>query len=134
LYCGLLLLREVHVRDEPNAHDRKAALFGHERIHPDRGEEWRKQMIHKLLMTTAAFFLIAGPAAAATVKNTGNSEITIGIDHGNKEMTKTIAAGQSAKLDCPDGCGVTGPWGFSWMVSEGDSVTTDGKPLVTVTQ
>lgn len=91
-------------------------------------------MYAKILTATAALFLVAGPAAAATVENTSDSEITIGIDHGDKEQTKTIGAGESAKLDCKDGCGVTGPWGFSWMMSEGDTVTTDGKPLVTVTQ
>ena len=91
-------------------------------------------MYSKLLMATAALFLVAGPAAAATVENTSDSEITIGVDLGNTERTETIGAGKSVELDCKDGCGVTGPWGFSWMMSEGDTVTTDGKPLVTVTQ
>jgi hypothetical protein len=97
-------------------------------------DEGGMSMYAKLLMATTALFLVAGPAAAATVKNTGSSEITIGVDHGDKELTKSIGPGESAKLDCKDGCGVTGPWGFSWMASEGDTVTTDGKPLVTVTQ
>jgi hypothetical protein len=91
-------------------------------------------MYSKLLMATAALFLVAGPAAAATVKNTSDSEITIGIDHGDKEKVEKVPAGGSAKLDCKEGCGVTGPWGFSWMVSEGDTVTTDGSSMVTVKQ
>jgi hypothetical protein len=91
-------------------------------------------MLSRILMATTALFLIAGPAAAATVKNTSGSEITIGVDLGNQERTETIGAGKSAKLDCPDGCGVTGPWGFSWMVSEGDTVSTDGSSMVTVKQ
>jgi hypothetical protein len=91
-------------------------------------------MYWKLLVGTAALFLIAGPAAAATVKNTGSSEITIGIDYGNKEKVEKVPAGGSAKLDCKEGCGVTGPWGFSWMVAEGDTITTDGSSLVTVNE
>ena len=87
----------------------------------------------KVLLGTAAIVLIAGPAAAVTVKNTSDVEITIGIDRGAKESTKTVGAGKSAKFDCPDGCGVTGPWGFSWMAAGDDEISTDGKPLVTVT-
>lgn len=86
----------------------------------------------KVLMGTVALLMIAGPAAAVTVKNTSSAEISIGIDTGNSESTKKIAAGKSAKIDCPDGCGVTGPWGFSWMASGDDVITTDGKSLVTV--
>lgn len=88
----------------------------------------------RILMTTAALVLAAGTAAAATVKNTSDGEITIGVDMGNNEKIEKIAAGKSAKLDCKDGCGVTGPWGFSWWVAEGDTVTTDGSSLVTVKQ
>ncbi len=35
-------------------------------------------------------------------------------------------------IDCQDGCGVTGPWGFSWMASGNDIITSDGTALVTV--
>ena len=89
-------------------------------------------MYAKLLTATAALFLVAGPAAAATVKNTDSSEITIGIDHGDKELTKTVGAGDSVKLDCKDACGVTGPWGFSWFAKGGDTISSNGQALVTV--
>jgi hypothetical protein len=80
----------------------------------------------------AALALIATPAAAVTVKNSSSGEITIGVDTGNKEKIETIAAGKSVKLDCKEGCGVTGPWGFSWMASGDDEIDTDGTALVTV--
>lgn len=88
----------------------------------------------RFLMATAALVLAAGTATAATVKNTSSGEITIGVDMGNQEKIEKIAAGKEVKLDCKDGCGVTGPWGFSWMLAEGDSITTDGTSLVTVTE
>lgn len=88
----------------------------------------------KVLMGTAALLMIAGPAAAVTVKNTSDAEFTIGVDMGNKEDVKTIGAGKSVKLDCPEGCGVTGPWGFSWMASGDDEISSDGTSLVTVTK
>jgi hypothetical protein len=88
----------------------------------------------KVLIGTAAFLAFAGPAAAVTVKNTSGGEITIGVDMGSKEEVKEIGAGKSVKFDCPDGCGVTGPWGFSWMASGDDEISTDGQALVTVTE
>jgi hypothetical protein len=86
----------------------------------------------KLLGTAAVLALVATPAAAVTVKNDAAAEITIGVDMGDKEEIKTVGAGKSVKLDCPDGCGVTGPWGFSWMASGDDTITTNGQALVTV--
>ncbi len=88
----------------------------------------------KVLVGTAAFLAFAGPAAAVTVKNTSGGEITIGVDMGSKEEVKEIGAGKSVKFDCTDGCGVTGPWGYSWMAKTGDTIKTDGKPLVVVTE
>ena len=38
----------------------------------------------------------------------------------------------AARIDCKDGCGVTGPWGFSWMASGNDIITSDSTALVTV--
>jgi hypothetical protein len=76
--------------------------------------------------------LIAGPAAAVTVNNTSNAEISIGVDWGSKEKAETIPAGKSVTFECKDGCGVSGPWSFSWMAKGDDVITTDGKPLVTV--
>jgi hypothetical protein len=73
------------------------------------------------------------PAASAlTVSNTGSKEFSIAVDMGNKEMTKTVAAGKSAKIDgCDSGCGVTGPWGYSKWGMAGDEIKSDGTPLVT---
>jgi hypothetical protein len=86
----------------------------------------------KVLMGTAAFLMIAGPAAAVTVKNNSDAEISIGIDWGDKNKVETVAAGKSVEFECKEGCGVTGPWGFSWMASGDDVIPTDGKSLVTV--
>lgn len=81
----------------------------------------------------AAFvFALAAPAYAVTVENKSNGEFTIGVDLGNAEKVETIAAGKSVKLDCKDGCGVTGPWGFSWFAKPGDTISSDGQALVTV--
>ena len=86
----------------------------------------------KLLAGATAFLLMAGPAAAVTVKNTSNAEITIGVDWGSKEKVETVPAGKSVTFECKDGCGVTGPWGFSWKASGDDEIVTDGTALVTV--
>ena len=84
-----------------------------------------------LASSTAALLLLTGSAAAVTVTNTGSNEITVGVDHGNKEELKKIPAGKSVKLDCKEGCGVTGPWGFSWLAQPGETFTTDGKSMIT---
>ena len=89
----------------------------------------------KLLCATAAAALalsIAGPAFAVTVKNTSSGEFTIGVDMGSSEKVETIAAGKSVELDCKAGCGVTGPWGFSWMAKGDDTISSNGKSLVSV--
>ena len=85
----------------------------------------------KLLAAATALVLIAGPAAAVTVKNTSNAEITVGVNWGNKTKVETVAAGKSVSFESKDGCGVTGPWGFSWMAKGDDVIPTDGKSLVT---
>jgi len=72
------------------------------------------------------------PASAVTVKNTSSGEFTIGVDMGNSEKIETIAAGKDVKLDCKDGCGITGPWGFSWMAKGDDVISSNGQALVTV--
>lgn len=74
--------------------------------------------------------LMATPAAALTVENQDAAELKVGIDEGNTEHVETIAAGKSGDLSamCKDGCGLTGPWGFSWMAQPGDKLTfKDGK-------
>ena len=86
--------------------------------------------VKTLASSTAAPLLLTGSALGVTVKNTGSSEITIGVDHGNKEEVKEIPAGKSVKLNCKDGCGVTGPWGFSWLAQPNETFTTDGKSII----
>jgi hypothetical protein len=86
----------------------------------------------KFAAAAAAFVLLAAPAAAVTVKNNSNAEITIGVDWGSKEKVETIPAGKSVTVECKEGCGVTGPWGFSWKASGNDEIVTDGTALVTV--
>lgn len=88
----------------------------------------------RILMATAALVVAAGSATAATVKNTGGSEFTIGVDMGDKEKIEKVAAGKSVSLDCKDGCGVTGPWGFSWWLADGGTISSDGSSMVTVKQ
>lgn len=85
-------------------------------------------------VATAAFALaLAGPAAAAvTVKNTSAGEFTVGVDLGNSEKVETIAAGKEIKVDCPEGCGITGPWGFSWKVKGDDVISSNGESLISV--
>ncbi len=73
----------------------------------------------------AAAALLATPAAALTIENQDKAELKIGIDEGNVEHVESVAAGKSADLSakCKDGCGLTGPWGFSWMAKPGDKLT-----------
>lgn len=75
---------------------------------------------------------LAAPASAVTVKNTSSGEFTIGIDYGTSEKIETIPAGKEVKFDCKDGCGVTGPWGFSWMAKGDDVLASSGQSLVSV--
>jgi len=87
----------------------------------------------KTLKTSAlalAATLIAVPALALTIENQDKAEIKVGIDEGNIEHVESIAAGKTGDLSakCKEGCGLTGPWGFSWMAKPGDKlVFNDGK-------
>jgi hypothetical protein len=87
--------------------------------------------IKALAFVMAATAFLATPAAAVSVTNTGNQEFNIGVDHGDLEEVKSLAAGKTAKFDCPDGCGVSGPWGYSWMASGDDTLSSDGKSRIT---
>lgn len=84
----------------------------------------------KCLAAVIAAVLFTAPAYAVTVENKSAGAIKIGIDYGAKEEVKDIEANKSVKFDCPEGCGVTGPWGFSWMAQGDDVITTDGSSLV----
>lgn len=89
-------------------------------------------LVRMFLVLAAAVALSAGPASAVTVSNSSDSEISIGIDHGSKENVQQVPAGKSISFDCKDGCGVTGPWGFSWMAHGDNSFKTNGKSLIDV--
>lgn len=88
----------------------------------------------RTLVGTALLVALAGPAAAVTVKNTASAEVTIGIDYGDKEKVESIPAGKSVTFECKDGCGISGPWSFSWMAKGDDEITTNGQSLVTVVE
>jgi len=93
-------------------------------------------MTKTLAAGIVASMLAVTPAFALTVTNESAEEVTIGLDMGNKESVHKIPAGQSVsfKSECDDGCGVTGPWAYSWMAKTGDTIKTDGKPLVVLTE
>jgi hypothetical protein len=89
--------------------------------------------VHKhIFIAAAAAFALTAPAGAVTVKNAAAAEVTIGIDYGNSEKIMKIPAGKSATFDCKDGCGISGPWEFSWRAKGNDVITTDGQSLVSV--
>ena len=72
-----------------------------------------------------AALLLATPAAALTIENQDKAELKFGIDEGDVEHVETVAAGKSGDFSakCKEGCGLTGPWGFSWMAKAGDKLT-----------
>ncbi len=78
----------------------------------------------KSLCIAVAVAACATPGWALTVENQDKAELKVGIDEGNTEHVETIAAGKTGDLTakCKNGCGVTGPWGFSWMAVPGDKL------------
>jgi hypothetical protein len=90
--------------------------------------------IKALASVCAASVLLASPAMAVTVENTSDKEFKIGVDYGNKEDVKTVAAQKAAKLDCPEGCGITGPWGYSWLAKGDDKMSSDGTSQIVVSE
>lgn len=87
----------------------------------------------KVLATScAALLLLSTAASAVTVKNTSDKEITIGVDRGAEESVEKIAPGKSAQLECKEQCGLTGPWGFSWMAKGDATISSNGESLVNV--
>jgi hypothetical protein len=87
-----------------------------------------------LASVCAASMLLASPAMAVTVENTSDKEFKIGVDYGNKEDVKTVASQKSTKIDCPDGCGITGPWGYSWLATGNDDMSSDGTSQIVVSE
>jgi hypothetical protein len=78
----------------------------------------------KASLLAMAAALIAAPASALTIENQDKAELKVGIDEGAVEHVESIAAGKTGDLSakCKDGCGLTGPWGFSWMAKPGDKL------------
>lgn len=91
-------------------------------------------MFRSFSYSCAALLLLTSAASAVTVKNTSDKEITIGVDKGNDEKTQKIGAGDSVQLECKEQCGVTGPWGFSWMAKGDATISSDGQSLINVTE
>ena len=54
-----------------------------------------------------------------------------GIDYGAKSTVEKVPAGKSVTFECKDGCGVTGPWGFSRIAKGGDTFTSNGQSMIT---
>lgn len=84
----------------------------------------------RIASLVAAGLLLASPAYAVTVENSSSNDVKIGVDHGNDEEVLSVAAKKSAKFDCPDGCGVTALWGFSWMAQGDGDIKTDDSSRV----
>jgi len=78
-----------------------------------------------ILSTTVA-------ATALTVTNKSDKDFSIGLDQGAKEKVQTVPAGKSINIKsfcAQDGCGVSGPWGYSVMTKPGDQISYNGKQL-----
>lgn len=82
------------------------------------------------LTVSAAFAVLlftVGTASALTIANHDSRVLTVGIDEGAKEHVEKIDPGKTVTLtkECVDGCGLSGPWGFSWMAKSGDQLVYD---------
>lgn len=80
--------------------------------------------LRRLPIAGVSLLVVTSAASALTVINNGLQEISIGIDDGATESVHKVAAGKSAALKdvCLEGCGVTGPWGYSYMARPSDSL------------
>jgi hypothetical protein len=89
-------------------------------------------MIKAIAASVVALSFMAGHASALTITNKSSKEQTIGIDMGDKERTEKIDAGKSVTIsdECKDGCGFTGPWGYSWMAKSGEDFAFDETNLI----
>jgi hypothetical protein len=88
-------------------------------------------MIGRIAVSALVLSLTATGAFALTVTNKTSKDTTIGVDYGNKEVVEKVAGGQSVKIKgCnKDDCGITGPWGYSWMAKSGDTLVFDDHGL-----
>jgi hypothetical protein len=98
----------------------------------------RETTMSLMTRAVAAFAVLtvaAIPVAALTIKNTSGKEVSVGVDNGSEEAVYQIPAGGSVDVtqDCSSECAVTGPWGFSRLVAQNATISTDGDSLVTAT-
>lgn len=82
-----------------------------------------------LVLAAAGALLMASPALALSVTNKDGGAHKIMVDEGASESTHEIPGGKTVDLKdvCKDGCGLTGPRGFTIKAKQGDKLTlTDG--------
>lgn len=92
-------------------------------------------LISRVIPAFAVLTAAAIPVGALTVKNTSSNEVSVAVDTGSAEAVYKVPANGSVdvKEDCSSDCAVTGPWGYSRMVSQNATIETDGTSLVTAT-
>jgi hypothetical protein len=90
-------------------------------------------LMTRAVSALAVLSLAAIPVAALTIKNTSSQGVSVAVDNGTDEKVYQIPAGGSVDVteDCSSDCAVTGPWGYSRMLSQTDTLETDGGSLVT---
>jgi hypothetical protein len=80
-------------------------------------------ILGRALLAAAALTLAAGPALALTVANRHDKALEVTTDLGMEEPKTKVDAGQSAKLDCPNGCELRVPtMSYGLAAKEGDKV------------
>ncbi len=87
----------------------------------------------RVVTAFAVLSVAAIPVGALTIKNKSSKDVSAAVDNGSEEAVYQIPAGGTVdvKQDCSSDCAVTGPWGFSRLVSQNDAIETDGTSLVT---
>ena len=90
-------------------------------------------LMTRAVTALAVLSLAAIPVAALTIKNTSSKDVSVGVDNGSDEAVYQIPAGASVDVsqDCSSNCAVTGPWGYSRLLGQTDTLETDGGSLVT---
>lgn len=88
-------------------------------------------MLKQLTASILALAMSAGAASALVVTNAASEDHKIGIDMGQEERVETIAAGKSVDLSesCQNGCGLTGPWGYSYMAKTGEDFSFNAEGI-----
>lgn len=90
-------------------------------------------LMTRVVTAFAVLSVAAIPVGALTIKNNSSKDVSAAVDNGTDEAVYQIPAGGSVdvKQDCSSDCAVTGPWGYSRLVSQNDAIETDGTSLVT---